>query len=148
MDIGEFNERRDLSLSRRMLLAFLSLLAGDAALSITLLPGLVQAPGLLIFYGIFSFAGWAMIGLPVALGVSPRFLCRLSGPLRLLTGLALGPLALLLIFVILEARAGTPGTFSLAHSDALLVHVHAGFRDVICRLHRVAAQTNAPLGFN
>jgi hypothetical protein len=67
-------------------------------------------------YGIFSFVGWAMIGLPIALGVPARFLCRLSWPPRLLIGAALGPLSLLAIFVILAARGGTLKTFTLANT--------------------------------
>ena len=85
------------------------------ALLIVLLPGFSRAMSLLFFYGIFSFLGWAMVGLPVALGVAPHVLCRLTWPQRLLMGMALGPMALLIIFVILAVRGGTLKTFSLAN---------------------------------
>jgi hypothetical protein len=113
---GRFVENPGASLSRRFLFAFCGLLAGDTALLLLLLPGFAGAAGVLILYGIFSFVGWVMIGLPVALGVPPRFLCRLSWPPRLLVGAALGPLALLGILVILAARGGTLKTFSLANT--------------------------------
>jgi hypothetical protein len=96
-----FGDNTDASLSRRFLFAFFGLLEGDAALLLWLLPG-VRDAGVLILYGIFSFVGWALIGLPFALAVSPRFLCRLYWAPRLLIGASLGPLALLAIFVMLE----------------------------------------------
>ena len=113
---GRSVENPGASLSRRFLFAFYGLLAGDTALLLLLLPGFARAAGVLILYGIFSFVGWAMIGLPVALGVPPRFLCRLSWPPRLLVGAALGPLALLAILAILAARGGTLKTLSLANT--------------------------------
>jgi hypothetical protein len=88
-------------------------------LLIVLLPAFSRAVGLLMFYGIFSFLGWALVGLPIALGVSPRLLCRLTWPLRLLIGVALGPMAILIIFVILAVAGGTLKTFSLANTGVI-----------------------------
>jgi hypothetical protein len=113
---GGFVENPGVSLSRRFLFAFYGLLAGDTALFLLLLPGFAQAAGVLVLYGLFSFVGWAIIGLPVALAVSPRFLCRLSWPPRLLVGATLGPLALLAIFVMLTASGGTLERFNLANT--------------------------------
>ncbi len=64
---------------------------------------------------VFSFVGWMLIGLPVVLLFPARSIARLSWPLRLMLGAALGPLALLVIFVLLgrghmDARAGFRGT--------------------------------------
>jgi hypothetical protein len=109
---GRFVENPGVSLSRRFLFAFYGLLAGDTALFVLLLPGFARAAEVLVLYGLFSFVGWAIIGLPVALGVPPRFLCRLSWPQRLVVGAALGPLALLAIFVMLAARGGTLESFN------------------------------------
>lgn len=53
------------------------------------------------FYAIFSFIGWMIIGIPVVLFFPARSVTRLSWPLRALVGAALGPLALLLIFILL-----------------------------------------------
>jgi hypothetical protein len=116
---GGFVENPGVSLSRRFLFAFYGLLAGDTALFLLLLPGFAQAPGVLVLYGLFSFAGWAIIGLPVALAVPPRFLCRLSWPPRLLVGATIGPLALLAIFVMLAASGGTLERFNLSNTGVL-----------------------------
>jgi hypothetical protein len=113
---GGFDENPGVSLSRRFLFAFYGLLAGDIALFLLLLPGFAQAAGVLVLYGLFSFVGWAIIGLPVALGVPPRYLCRLSWPARLLIGAALGPIALLAIFLTLAEISGGLKTFRLANS--------------------------------
>jgi hypothetical protein len=66
-------------------------------------------------YAVFSFVGWVIIGLPVVLFFPARSITRLSWPLRLMLGAALGPLALLVIFVLLgrghmDAQAGLRGT--------------------------------------
>ena len=98
------------------LFAFYGLLAGDTALFLLLFPGIGRAPEVLVVYALFSFVGWAIIGLPVALGVPPRYLCRLSGPARLLIGAALGPIALLAIFLTLAEISGGLKTFRLANT--------------------------------
>jgi hypothetical protein len=49
----------------------------------------------------FSFAGWLLVGLPTALFFPVRSIMRLPWALRLLVGAALGPFALLVIFVLL-----------------------------------------------
>ena len=113
---SRFVENPGVSLSRRFLFAFYGLLAGDTALFVLLLPGFARAAEVLVLYGLFSFVGWAIIGLPVALGVPPRYLCRLSGPARLLIGAALGPIALLAIFLTLAEISGGLKTFRLANS--------------------------------
>lgn len=59
------------------------------------------------------------MGVPFALAIPARLLSRLAWPLRLLLGTALGPLALLLIFIVLFARGGHISGFSLAHTETL-----------------------------
>ena len=113
---GRFDENPGVSLLRRFLFAFYGLLAGDTALFLLLFPGNLWAPEVLVVYALFSFVGWVIIGLPVALGVRPRYLCRLSWPARLLIGAALGPIALLAIFLTLAEISGGLKTFSLANS--------------------------------
>ncbi|HYK61798.1 MAG TPA: hypothetical protein VEV85_20355, partial [Bryobacteraceae bacterium] len=46
-------------------------------------------------------------------------LSRVAWPGRMLIGASLGPLALLLIFVVLFAIQGSHGAFSLAHTENL-----------------------------
>jgi hypothetical protein len=113
---GRFDENPGVSLPRRFLFAFYGLLAGDTALFLLLFPGIGRAPEVFVVYALFSFVGWAIIGLPVALGVPPRYLCRLSWPARLLIGAALGPIALLAIFLTLAEISGGLKTFRLANS--------------------------------
>src|SRR5215469_13587723 len=113
---GGFVEDHGVSLSRRFLFAFYGLLAGDTALFLLLFPGIALAPEVLVVYALFSFVGWAIIGLPVAMGVPLRYLCRLSWPARLLIGAALGPIALLAIFLTLAEISGGLKTFRLANS--------------------------------
>jgi hypothetical protein len=116
LKLARFIENPGITLSRRFLFAVYGVLAGDTALFLLLFPGTAGAPEILILYGLFSFVGWVIIGLPVALGVPPRFLCRLSWPPRLLIGAALGPLALLAIFVMLAASGRTLERFSLSNT--------------------------------
>src|SRR5262249_31394488 len=51
--------------------------------------------------------------------VPARLLSRVAWPGRMLIGATLGPLALLLIFVVLFAIQGRLGVFSLAHTESL-----------------------------
>jgi len=113
---GRFDESPGVSLSRRFLFAFYGLLAGDTALFLLFFPGIAWAWEVLVVYALFSFVGWAIIGLPVALGVPPRYLCRLSWPARLLIGAALGPIALLAMFLTLAEISGGLKTFRLANT--------------------------------
>jgi hypothetical protein len=78
-----------------------------------------QACDMFIVYAIFSFLGWVLVGLPIALAFPARLLSRLPWPLWLLIGAALGPLALLLIFVVIAGLQGQLGTFNLAHTESL-----------------------------
>ena len=106
------------SLPRRLFLAFCGIITGDIALALVLLWN--SAPlGMLAFYMLFSLAGWVIVGLPVALGVPPHFIGRMSWYWRILVGGALGPLALFLIFVLLFAAQGTLNKFSLDHTGGL-----------------------------
>jgi hypothetical protein len=70
-------------------------------------------------YAVFSILGWALVGLPFALAFPARLLSRARWPLCVLIGAALGPLALLLIFVVIFAMQGRLREFSLAHTEAL-----------------------------
>jgi hypothetical protein len=120
--------------ARRVAYAFLGLLAGDAALLFFLLQNAVRVrasllashmgePALQIphafqmfaLYGPFSLIGWLLVGVPVALLFTARSITRLSWPLVVLVGGALGPVALFLIFVLLahgHIKFGNPGTFT------------------------------------
>ena len=56
---------------------------------------------LFVLYAGFSFVGWLLVGFPIALLLPARSITSLWWPLRVLVGAALGPLALLVIFVLL-----------------------------------------------
>jgi hypothetical protein len=139
---GRFDENPGVSHSRRFLFAFYGLLAGDTALFLLLFPGIGRAPEVFVVYALFSFVGWAIIGLPVALGVPQRYLCRLSWPARLLIGAALGPIALLAILLALAEISGGLKTFRLANtgiffSMSMLVSM-TSFSVYTALLHRQA----------
>ena len=104
---------------KRLSLAFVGLLAGDAVLLVCLLEEAARLrarlvvehaggtfrlmPGALehsVLYGIFSFWGWLLVGVPIAVFVPPAAIRRLSWPLTLFVGAALGPVTLLLIFLL------------------------------------------------
>jgi hypothetical protein len=104
---------------RRILFAAIGLLAGDAALLLILSPSFVIASGVFWVYVIVSAVGWTLIGLPFALLVPARVVSHLPWPLRILAGVVLGPLALLLMVVLLLAKQGRLREFSLAHSESL-----------------------------
>lgn len=123
---------------RRLLFAAIGLLAGDATLLYGMLyNALGQRAALLkahmgqpyralpvawemfALYAIFSILGWALVGLPIALAIPARLLSRVRWPLCVLIGAALGPLALLLIFVVIFAMQGRLSAFSLANTGSL-----------------------------
>ena len=111
---------------KRLAYAFLGLLAGDAILLLYLLQNAIrlrahlldlhigeparqipQTIQLFAFYVRLSFIGWLLVGLPIALLFPPHFIRRLPWPLRLLVGATLGPLALFLIFVLINDSSRT-----------------------------------------
>ena len=114
---------------RRLAYAFIGLLAGDAVLFLFLLQNAFRADLLalhmgetarqipialemFVFSAPFSLVGWLLVGLPIAVFFPTRFITRLSWPLRLLVGAILGPLALLVILVLLgHGHIEFPGTF-------------------------------------
>jgi len=123
---------------RRLFFAGIALLAGNTALLLFLLqnglrvraallrahmgePHLVLAQMWEVFklYAMFSVVGWVLVGVPTALAFPPRLLLRVAWPVRVVIGAAMGPLALLLIFVVLFAILGRPGEFSLDHTETL-----------------------------
>ena len=123
---------------RRLLFAAIGLIAGDAALLIYLMYNALRASAALLIahmgqpyrqlsiwlemfllYAMFSILGWALVGLPIVLAFPARLLSRVRWPLCALIGAALGPLALLLIFVVIFAMQGRLSSFSLAHTEAL-----------------------------
>jgi hypothetical protein len=67
------------------------------------------------FYGISSFVGWVLIGIPTALAIPGGTIARLAWPLWLLMGALLGPIALLLIIVLLSH--GQLSRSSFAHTE-------------------------------
>ena len=66
---------------------------------------------------IFSLTGGVLVGLPIALAFPARVLSRFAWPLYLIIGATLGPLALLLIFVVMFGLQGQLRAFSLAHTE-------------------------------
>jgi hypothetical protein len=101
--------------AKRLVYALVSLLAGDLmllffllqhALHATLLAGeparmIPDAVQTFVLYAIFSFVGWLFVGLPAVLLFPAGSITRLSWPLALTVGGILGPLAVLVIFVML-----------------------------------------------
>lgn len=104
---------------QRLLLAAIGLLGGDTALLMLLSPALSNAWDVLWLYVIFSVVGWVLVGLPVALLVPARLVSRISWLRRILIGATLGPLALLVIVVLLLVKQGRLREFSLANSQTL-----------------------------
>jgi hypothetical protein len=123
---------------QRLLLAAIGLAAGNAALLVFLIynalrlraallkahtrPPDVQLPQALemfLIYGTFSVLGWILVGVPIAVAFPARLLSRVAWPGRIVIGAILGPLALVLIFVVLFAIQGRLGAFSLAHAESL-----------------------------
>jgi hypothetical protein len=125
------NTSRTLNPTKRVGYAFVSLLAGQAALMLFLLQNAFRARALLLaehigqpagqipqafeiffVYAVFSFAGWLLVALPTALFFPARSITGLPWTLRLLLGAALGPLALFLIFLLLaHGHLEFPATF-------------------------------------
>lgn len=110
--------------------AFLGLLAGNVVLLLFLLQNALRSRALLLrehigqphrqlsdalntftVWAIFSFIGWLIIGIPTVLIVPPRVLVRLHWALLFLIGTALGPLALLIAFVLLDRGWRGPSMF-------------------------------------
>ena len=123
---------------RRLLFAAIGLIAGDAALLIYMMYNALRVCAALLIahmgqpyrqlsiwlemfllYAMFSILGWAIVGLPFALAFPTRILSRLRWPLCVLIGALLGPLALLLIFVVIAAMQGRLREISLAHTNGL-----------------------------
>jgi hypothetical protein len=100
--------------AKRLAYTFVGLLAGDVmllffllrhALHATLFAGepvlrVGDALQLFVLYAAFSILGWVLIGLPTALIFPAGFITRLSWPFALIVGAALGPPALLVIFIL------------------------------------------------
>jgi hypothetical protein len=123
---------------QRLFFSGIALVAGNTALLLFLLqssllaraalhqshmgePHLVLAQMWEIFrlYAMFSIVGWILVGIPAILALPPRLLLGIAWPVRVVIGAAMGPLALLAIFVVLFAIQGRLGEFSLAHTETL-----------------------------
>jgi hypothetical protein len=104
-------------LLRRLLFAAISLAAGNAALLLFMLSSGLRDWSVFLLYAIFSVLGWILVGIPIAVAFPAHLLSRVAWPFRLLIGAALGPLALLLVFLVLARIQGRPGEFSLAHTE-------------------------------
>jgi len=84
-----------------------------------------------LFLAIFSFVGWLFVGVPTVLLYPARSIVRLSWPLALVVGVALGPLALLMILLLLGhghiyfspgfAETGTEFAYSILISTVSFV---------------------------
>jgi|HubBroStandDraft_2_1064218.scaffolds.fasta_scaffold00867_10 hypothetical protein len=112
--------------------AFVGLMGGNVALLLILLadafvlrsklitlhmgrPGQQIALALQIFliYGFFSFVGWLLVALPIALFVPAETIVHLGFLWRLAIGVTTGPVALLLVFVVASrGRLDLHGTFT------------------------------------
>jgi hypothetical protein len=109
---------------RRVALSLFSLLAADAVLLVYVLGSsvragillkrmhsgdpmslLAQAVQIFALYAMFTFIGWLILGLPIALLVPARAIVNLRWPLVIVAGAALGPIALLLILFVLSRGA-------------------------------------------
>ena len=88
----------DVPFFKRLLYAFLALLAGDAAMLLYLMP---FAYHVFALYAIFSFAGWVLVGLPIAV-LPARVISNFSLPIWMLVGVLTGPLALSMIILLLS----------------------------------------------
>jgi hypothetical protein len=118
--------------------AAIGLVAGNAALLIFLLcnalrlrsmllsahagepyGALTQAWEIFLLYAMVSVFGWILVGVPIAVAIPARLLSRVAWPSRMFIGATLGPLALLLIFIVLFASQGRLSVFSLAHTESL-----------------------------
>jgi hypothetical protein len=77
-----------------------------------------QAWDIFSIYAIFSLIRWALVGLPIALAFPARILSHLPWLPCLFIGATLGPIALLLIFVMIFGLRGQISTFSLAHTES------------------------------
>jgi hypothetical protein len=104
---------------KRLLFAAFGLAAGDSVLLLLLLYMAMPDWGIFVLYATFSVLGWVLVGVPIAVAFPARLLLRLAWPVRLLVGAAIGPLALLMIFVAVFATQGKIREFSLAHTDGL-----------------------------
>jgi hypothetical protein len=127
-----------MGLVRRLLFAGIGLVAGDPALLIVLLcnalrlrtvllnahigaPNLALPNAMEIFpiYAIFSVIGWIFVGVPIVVALPERLLSRVPWLGCTLIGATLGPLALLIILLVLFAYQGRLIGFSLAHTEGL-----------------------------
>jgi hypothetical protein len=125
-------------LFQRLLFAAIGLATGNAALLLFLLYNalrlrsallkahmgepylaLSRAWEIFLLYAMLSVLGWILVGVPIAITCPPRLVSRVAWPARMLIGATLGPLALLLIFVVLFAIQGRLSAFSLAHTESL-----------------------------
>jgi hypothetical protein len=100
-----------ISPAKRLVYAFVGLLAGDLillffllqhAIHTTILEGapartLPDAVETFILYAIFSLVGWMLVGLPATLLFPARSITRLSWPRALIVGATVGPIALLAV---------------------------------------------------
>jgi hypothetical protein len=119
---------------KRLAYAFLGLLAGDAILLLYLLLNAIrnrayllaihmgepalqipQALQIFVLYARLSFVGWLFVGLPIALLLPAHFIRRSPWPLTLLLGAALGPLALVLILMLVPDASRS----ALAHGHMI-----------------------------
>ena len=107
-----------MSVLRKIGYSFVGLLAGDGALLACITwstRDLEHNPWQLLkifcLYAIFTVLGWIVVGVPAVLLMDIAFIRRIHWPLVLLIGAVLGPLALFLIFLVLDILNGQ---FSLA----------------------------------
>jgi hypothetical protein len=104
-------ERTNVGFFKRLIYALVGLLAGEAALLATLLP---HALAQFTLYAIFSFIGWVLVGVPIAVAIPARLITNIPWPLWVLIATLLGPLALSIILLLL----GRGHTIGFAHTGS------------------------------
>jgi hypothetical protein len=111
----------DVRFRMRIVYSLIGLVGGNAVLCLRLLQNAIRVRATLLalgmgapanqiplalemslINGVCSFVGWLFVGLPIVRFIPAHSIADLSWPLRLLLGALLGPIALLVIFVLLS----------------------------------------------
>jgi hypothetical protein len=139
----------DVKFQKRIAYSLIGLVGGNAVLLLYLLQNAIRVRASLLalgmgapanqiplalemsfIYGVCSFVGWLFVGLPIVRFAPTRSIADLSWPVRLLLGAALGPMALLVIFILLSrghlssnsfTNTGSLWLYSILVSDVSLV---------------------------
>ena len=110
---------QQMPLETRLGFALIGIIAGNVPLLIFCLLIRNGGFGFFALFAIFgSIPGWILVGIPIALTFPTRLLANAWWPIAcLFIGAALGPLALLIVFIVFSALAGDFKNFSLANAE-------------------------------